>query len=565
ARRPSPRRSIAARVARSEVAAPAGGDALKHWLSPRRALTQAERGPLTVGARSAPEERGGTLEAERPPETRGAGDDGAATAIDRPLCVDLDGTLALQDTLHEVIWKAMLRAPLATLGALGAGLWSRAAMKARLARLAAPAPTLIAYRRDLLEALWAERAKGRRVVLATGAHQSIADAVSAELGLFDEAIGTKDGVNLTGPRKAAALVARFGEKGFDYVGDSRADLKVWPHAARAWVAGDALSDRRVERAGAPVARRFSNEGPLMRLRAWMKAARLYQWVKNGLVFVPALSAGVAGEPQILLACLIAFFCFSFCASGVYMINDLVDLDADRRHPRKRLRPFASGALSATAGVAAATALLAAGLSGALLAGPELLAVLLIYIVATFLYSFLLKRVAMFDVFVLGGLYSLRLVAGGAAADITLSVWLLGFAAFFFLSLACLKRVNELGGEEVAAKSGGRAYAPGDRVLLTGFGLAVGVASSIVFVLYITSERAAVSFASPGFLWGIGPLLMLWLARLWLDAWRGAVRDDPIVTVLRDPASWLLFGVGLLLIAAAHHGSGIGWEHLNLGI
>ncbi|MEM9724265.1 MAG: UbiA family prenyltransferase [Pseudomonadota bacterium] len=483
----------------------------------------------------------------------------------RPLCVDLDGTLALQDTLHEVFWKALLRAPLGVVDALAAALTDRAEMKTRLAAIAAPEPALIAWRPALLEALRAEKAKGRRLVLATGAHQSVAEAVAAELDLFDEAIGSRDGVNLTGRNKAAALVERFGVKGFDYVGDSAKDLEVWPDAAEAWLAGDAISPGRVvEVAGAPVTRRFT-EPRSGDLSDWLKAMRLYQWVKNGLVFIPALAAGALLDPGVFAAAAVAFLCFSLVASAGYLINDLVDLDSDRRHPRKRERPFAAGRIGVMSGAAGAVGLIAAGLIGAALLSGTLFIVLALYLGASFLYSFSLKRVAVFDVFTLAGLYCLRLFAGGVATDIELSVWLLSFSGFLFLSLGCLKRVGEMVGADAEAKTRGRGYQAGDAAPMAALGLSIGVASVIIFTLYINSPQAQAVYEAPGYLWGVAPFFLLWLSRLWLMAWRGKVRDDPILTVLRDPASWLLLLFGLTLLRFAHGPpEGLSWSDFNLG-
>ena len=301
------------------------------------------------------------------------------------------------------------------------------------------------------------------------------------------------------------------------------------------------------------------------LRAWLRAMRVYQWVKNLLVFVPALAAGSILAPSALTPAVVAFVCFSLCASGGYLINDLVDLDSDRRHPRKRLRPFAAGEIGAVTGAAAAVGLIAIGMAGAVMVGWALFLVLTLYLAVSFAYSFVLKKMAVFDVFTLAGLYCLRIVAGGAAAGITLSVWLLSFSGFFFLSLACLKRVGELIGEDAAAKTHGRGYLAGDAAVVAALGLAIGVASSIVFTLYIISPQAQLVYEAPGYLWGIVPFFVLWLARLWLFAWRGQVKDDPILTVLGDPASWLLAVFGLGLLTAAHgRPAGLTWGDFNLG-
>lgn len=478
----------------------------------------------------------------------------SALGVDaRPLCVDLDGTLILSDTLHENLVKATGKAPLRALATLLTQIGDRPRLKASLAAMAPPNPALLPYRQDLLEALKAERAAGRRLILVTAADQSIADAVAAELGVFDEAMGTKDGVNLKGARKAAALVERFGEGGFDYVGDSRADAPVWRSGGGGWVAGGRLSLAQASRAsGVELSRAFVSEGggALGRIKSWAKALRLYQWVKNVLVFVPGVAAGTLFQPEVAVPLLAMFFLFGLCASGSYIVNDLLDLETDRRHPRKRRRPFASGRLSPLSGVMVSAVLILASLIGGALLGPWAFAALAIYLFSTLLYSFAIKRQAVYDVFALAWLYCLRIIAGGAAALIAPSIWLLSFCGALFLSLACLKRVGELVGQDAAAKSLGRGYRPGDENMVAALGVSVGVASCMLFCVYVVSPQAALVYQAPVYLLGAAPFLLLWTARLWLLTWRGKGEDDPIVTVAKDPASWVMmvFCAGFLLAA-----------------
>lgn len=486
--------------------------------------------------------------------------DPAARAEARPLCVDLDGSLILSDTLHESLIKAFAREPAATLRTLMNDLEDRARLKASLAALATPDPALLPYREDLLEALRAERAAGRRLVLATAADQSIADGVAAELGIFEAALGTRDGVNLKGERKAAALAERFGEGGFDYVGDSPSDAPVWRRGGGGWVAGPRLSLARASRAsGVELSRAFgaSPQGLPERIGAqallWARALRLYQWVKNVLVFIPGIAAGTLLQPEVFWPLLAMFLLFGLCASGTYIVNDLLDLETDRRHPRKRRRAFASGRISVLSGVLVSGALILGALVGAALIGLPALAVLAIYLATTLLYSFALKKAPIYDVFALAGLYCLRIVAGGVAAGIPLSIWLLSFCGALFLSLACLKRVGELVGQDAAAKSLGRGYRAGDETMIAALGVSVGVASCVLFCLYAGSPQAALVYSAPIYLLGAAPFLLLWVARLWLLTWRGKGEDDPIVTVATDPASWAMLLGCFAFLLAAHFG------------
>ncbi|MEO0809207.1 MAG: UbiA family prenyltransferase [Pseudomonadota bacterium] len=478
----------------------------------------------------------------------------------RPLCVDLDGTLVTTDTLHENALKAMLTSPFRALRAIMSGLLAaafgdRSGIKVQLAAIARPDGALLPYRQEVLAMLKTEKARGRRLVLATGSDRRIANDVATALCLFDEVVATEPEKNMTGKVKAAALVDRFGTKGFDYIGDSKADVPVWRAAEGIWVAGRRMSQQRLARKG------FKDETvnfllpheKTSVLKSWMHALRLYQWTKNILVFVPVLAAGVWTDTAMLLAGLQAFLIFGLIASGTYLINDLVDIESDRHHPRKRTRAFAAGDISLVAGVFAAVALIGLGGAAAWLVGPLFFATVAAYLALTLLYSFQLKRVPIVDIFALATLYCLRIVAGAAVTGLTLSVWLLNFSGFLFLSLGCLKRVGEMSGGDIAAKTRGRGYQASDRTLLGALGISIGVSAIIVFGLYVGSPAASEIYARPEWLWGITPVLLLWLTRLWLATWRGEVADDPIVTVLRDPVNWFLGSAGLFVFLAAHYG------------
>lgn len=464
-----------------------------------------------------------------------------------PLCVDLDGTLVRTDTLVEGLLALGVARPVAV-AQLMLGFSGRAAFKRRVAEAVRLDPALLPYNAALLAWLGEQKAAGRRLVLVTAADETVARAIADHLGLFDEVIASDGSANLKGEAKARSLVARFGPQGFDYAGDSRADLAVWRVARRGVVVG--AGRRVVAAARRAVAVEAEIAEPGGRAAALLRAMRPHQWVKNLLAFVPILTAQAWGEWAAWVGALCAFAAFSATASGIYLVNDLADLAADRQHPRKRLRPFARGAAPLHLGAGLAVALVAAGLILAHAGG--LLWVVVLYALASLLYSARLKELPLVDVFTLAALYVARLVGGGEASGHRLSLWLLGFSSFLFLSLALVKRVEEL--LAVARRGGARAarrgYTPSDVPILQMFGCSSAVAASLVLALFVQSEAATGRYAAPGVLWGLVPLALFWQFRLWLATARGAMHDDPIVFAARDWVSWGVVSVAIALLAVA---------------
>lgn len=456
----------------------------------------------------------------------------------RPLCVDLDGTLTPVDTLHEGLLALAARAPL-SLFALPAWLArGKAAFKREVCARAPVDAEALPLHPQLLDWLRAQKASGRRLVLATASDQRTAEAVAQHSGLFDEIVAS-DGVNnLAGEGKRRALVQRFGERGYDYVGNDRADLRVWASAAQAVVVGDEALARQAA-AVSTVVRRF--EAPRTSWRTWLKAARLHQWVKNVLIFVPPVLAHELGNPDTLLAATLAFLAFGLCASSVYLFNDLLDLASDRRHARKRERPFAAGVLPARQGVLVALLLLLASAAIALSIHLWFALTLAAYYVFTWAYSLRLKRYALIDVMMLAGLYTMRIIAGSAATLIWPSFWLLGFSVFLFLSLGIVKRFAELDDARQAGKDGahGRGYSADDLALLQSLGTAAGYCAVVIMALYVNSAISADLYAHPKALWLLCPVMLFWISRIWLLTSRGQMEDDPIVFALKDRTSLLL--------------------------
>ncbi len=463
-----------------------------------------------------------------------------------PLCIDLDGTLIRSDSLVESFVDLLRQEPWAALALPGWLAAGKANLKARIAERTAIAVDSLPYREEVVA--WArEQSAHRPVFLVTAAHRSIAEAVARHLGFFTEVLAT-DGVNLKAERKAEALVARFGEKGFDYAGNDEPDVAVWRRAREAIVVGAPPSVAAAARSQAIVGREFDAAGsPLQQLRLWLKALRLYQWVKNLLVFVAPAAAHTLLETPTLVASLLAFLSFGLAASGVYVLNDLLDLRADRQHPRKRYRPFASGELPLAAGLIVSPALLGAGLALAIAVGWAFAAVLLLYLACTTAYSVWLKRHAFIDVALLAVRYTLRVVAGAAAVGLTLSFWLLAVCAYGFIGLALLKRFAELRELEADGRvdAAGRGYSTADSPVVLALGVGASLLATLVTALYIESYASRALYARPEALWALVGLMLLGVGRLWMKAGRGQMHDDPIVFVARDLPS-----IGLVVVAAA---------------
>jgi 4-hydroxybenzoate polyprenyltransferase len=459
------------------------------------------------------------------------------------LVLDLDGTLCRSDTLHEALVGVAAHRPLELPSVLVALTQGKAAFKKAVADHCVVPGGLLPYNQDVLDLAHAARAEGRRVVLVSASDQRQVDAVAEHLEIFDEAIGTGGAdsaanVNLGGAHKADLLVARFGEGGFDYAGDRSVDLEVWARARRVITVGADSGLR--HKAGALDAQAVHLPGGAGSVaKGLLRAMRPHQWLKNILVFLPMVAAH---DTSLLGQAMAAFVAFCLLASSVYLFNDLVDLQADREHPRKRFRPFAAGDVPVMTGVAVGAGLfVAAVLVAVLFTPPAFPAVLAVYYVATFLYSLWLKRKLIVDVLTLASLYTLRIIAGAAATSVFLSPWMLGFSMFLFLSLAAVKRQAELMDQlrDGREKTAGRAYLTEDLPVLRGMALSSGYAAVMVFALYINSADVRGLYNLPEALWLICPLLLYWISRMVMMTHRGYMNDDPIVYTARDRTSLLV--------------------------
>jgi 4-hydroxybenzoate polyprenyltransferase len=461
-----------------------------------------------------------------------------------PLAVDLDGTLILSDTLHEGVNGLFKQSPLKMIPLARALPAGKAAVKRGVAGDSDFDPATLPYNQDLLSYLRDEHAAGRRIGLFTAADQSIADAVAAWLGIFDVVRGSDGVTNLSGAAKAAAIEAEFGPV-FAYAGDSKVDLPIFARAASAIVVGPQARLLIRLRASPNIEANFPLPGPSALV--WARALRLKHWAKNALVLVAPL---LAGQPGPLLLSLVLFVLMGVLASATYLLNDLADLAADRAHPQKCRRPLAAGAISVRDALLGAIVLIIGALAASLALLPlGCTAVLLIYLAITLLYSGFLKRMPMIDVTVLAGLFTLRVLAGGMLVAAPLSPWLLTFAMLFFLGLAAIKRYAELHRvvRTIGEGAGARGYSQPDLAILLATGVSTGVSSIVIFMIYLINEQyPRAIYHYPAVLWGIMPVLLVWVLRLWHLSVHGRMSEDPMLFALHDRFS-LALGVVILLI------------------
>lgn len=466
-----------------------------------------------------------------------------------PLVVDLDGTLTPTDTLLESIVLLLKRS---LLNALKLPFWlakGRAFFKGQIARNVAFRGELLPLRQPLLDYLREQKAEGRTLVLATAAHQSIAEAVAKHVGLFDEVIATVDR-NLKGREKLRAIQERIGDR-FVYVGDSISDLNIWKGSKGAVIVGSPFGIGAVRRS-VPIEREF----PVRRfnLLTWLRALRVHQWAKNLLVFVPLLTAFAFWELGAIFTAALAFVNFSLAGSATYLVNDLLDLNNDRAHPRKNRRPLASGELTIPAAMMMATILLTAGLTLAYFVGAPFFLALLTYLIITSAYSWTLKKVMLIDVLILASLYTLRILAGALAIDVAISSWLLLFSIFIFFSLALVKRCSELVSlrDTAGTATRGRNYRVSDLAILWPMGVGAGLCSVIVFAMFISTMSVSQDYETPQLMWLAVIGLTYWISRLWIKTARGEMHDDPLVFALKDFGSRFTIAAIIAVTLVAHY-------------
>jgi 4-hydroxybenzoate polyprenyltransferase len=473
-----------------------------------------------------------------------------ASAGPRVLCVDIDGTLIASDLLFESLLGLARRRPweLALVPVwLASG---RAHLKRQLANRGAIDVATLPYNEDVVAYLRRCRAQGRRLALATAADERLARAVAGHVGLFDAIIASDGTANLKGRAKLRAIEERCGQGGFDYLGNGWEDLPIWESAGDAAVVRPSRGLLKELQSRRPAAHVFARTGG--QFATWLQMLRVHQWAKNLLLFVPLIAAHRLLEWPLLLGLLLAFVSFSLGASAIYILNDLIDLPSDRLHPRKRLRPLASGRASIPAGLAVAPICFGLSIAFAACLPWPFLGVLLLYLAVSTAYSFVLKKKLIVDVLCLAGLYTLRILAGGAAVGVPISFWLLVFSMFLFLSLAFVKRYSEL--ESVSREQGGalsgRNYQQVDLEMVRSVGPASGYLAVLVLCLYLNDPASATLYRHPKVLWLLCPTVLHWITRIWFLAQRGQMHSDPLVFALTDKRSLITGAVGGAIVAAA---------------
>ncbi|MDQ7079615.1 MAG: UbiA family prenyltransferase [Paracoccaceae bacterium] len=464
----------------------------------------------------------------------------------KPLVLDVDGTFLKTDLLFESFWAALGRKPIACLKAVLRNLGNRAALKRELAELSSLRVELLPVNEQVAQLARRSRRRGRKVVLASGSDRRLVQALAQEHGIAERVLASDGKTNLTGRRKAEALVRAFGERGFDYAGDSVVDLPVWEQAENAIIVGHLPK----------VARRLAAKGvnveeirQTWNARDLLRALRPHQWVKNILLFLPLIAAHQVHYAPMMIV-FFAALAFSLAASTIYIVNDLLDLEADRLHPTKKNRPFAAGKVPIKGGMLMAVGLGIYSLVLAAIIGPMMLGVLALYMVLSLAYSLRLKRMRWIDIAMLAALYTLRVVAGAVAAHVPASGFLIAFIYPVFLTLGCVKRLTELTLAKGEARLPGRGYGRRDRGDLLNIAI-IGMAGALlVFFLYSFSDMAAILYPSRWQLWLAMIPMGGWLFRMVLLGWKGKQDYDPIVFALRDKYGLALIALTLALMFSA---------------
>lgn len=460
-------------------------------------------------------------------------------SFDKPLLVDLDGSLINSDTLYENAILLLKNKPWLVFKLIYWAALGKQVLKGRLYNTVSLNIEALPYRDDVISYLFEEKSRGRSIILCTGCWHALAQKIGDKIGIFDEIIATTESVNLTGKNKAELALSKYGEKGFSYLGNEYKDIHIWRHAESAILVGPESLEKQVEPIS-PIEKSLPQ--PKLNLKKILKAIRIHQWSKNALLFVPLLMAHKFTEVESVVSVIFAFLAFGLCASSTYLLNDLLDLEADRNHHTKKKRPLASGVLSIPQGIVLCAGLMTLGVIIALTINILFLVTLAGYLILTILYSFKLKQLQTVDVISLASLFTIRVIAGGAAAEVYLTFWLLSFSMFLFLSLAIVKRVSELintsrtsSGED--KKIQGRGYFYSDLVILECLGASAGFLAVLVMAFYINSDDVVNLYKYPQVLWLICPIIGYWIMRIWMLTARGQMNEDPISFAITDRNSW----------------------------
>src|SRR5262245_5807360 len=471
---------------------------------------------------------------------------------DPPLFVDLDGTLIKTNTLHESILALARTAPQCLLVLPFWLMRGQAYLWHRLSQFVTLNVALLPYRPEVIEYLKKEKCAGREITLISGAHHTLVERVAGHLNLFDHCMGSNEMAHLIGEKKLSVIVQLYGKKSFDYIGDSRADLPIWKESRRAVITG---SNMFLVAQLRKCADSYEHIEPLDKpgIRSLLKAMRVYQWAKNLLLFSAIFLGHKFTIPALIFNVLWGFAAFSLCGSAVYILNDMMDLEADRLHARKRNRPFAAGDISPVTGALISAVLLFGAFAIAIPLSLSFAATLGAYFALTLLYSFYLKEKLLIDVFLLASLYSIRVWAGGICAGIEISQWAIAFFMCLFLSLALAKRYSGLlasAGAQEDKPLNRRGYRPSDIPFVLAYGCGSALMSIIVIAIYLNSPDVSINYQRPSMLWFVCPTLAYWSGRLWILATRGELDEDPVLFAIKDKISYLLGAIIIMIVIVA---------------
>jgi len=461
-----------------------------------------------------------------------------------PLCVDLDGTLIAGDISVESLLHGIKYFPIKSLQALLT--FSLSKIKSELAQVVILDPSCAKVNEEFFSFLKEEKNKGRKTYLVSASTQKQVQAYGDYFNVFDESIGSSSTLNLKGENKAKYLVQRFGQKGFDYAGNGDVDLPVWRDAKNAIIVGALPTTIQKASLQGNVVHIFDSLHP--NFTTWMKVLRVHQWAKNLLLFLPLFLSHQLSFAS-YFDTVKAFISFCLIASGIYILNDLFDLDADRQHTLKKKRPIPAGLVTLQSASLLSASLILTGITLASILPQRAFFLIALYTLITFMYSIFLKRIVLIDIFILASLYVLRILTGGAAAQVFISPWMLAFSLFFFLSLSALKRFSELHNLSLKGKetTKGRGYEVKDQDQISIFGASSGYLSVVIFTLYITSPEVRILYSTPECLWFIIPVLLYWMSRVWLFAHRGKMHEDPVLFALRDGVSYVVFSIAFIIV------------------
>lgn len=452
------------------------------------------------------------------------------------LYVDLDGTVIKTDLLFESILLLLKKN---IFQALLIPIWllkGKANLKHQLSKRVHIPVELLPLNPEFHSYLKEEVERGRDIVLISASSQMPVRQVSDHLGLFIDAMGSDEDHNLKSKNKVTRILQLNPVGGFIYAGNSKDDIPVWSEANEVILVNckKSLADKLQH--GSESIRHF--DAPQAVLKKFWEAMRPHQWLKNALIFLPLILSHQLNQPNLVLQACIAFLSFSFVASSVYLLNDMLDLNSDRQHQSKSRRPFASGDLSLAYGYLGAPLLLALGFLIALWLPAEFFVVLLTYWLMTTLYSLLLKSLFLIDVLTLASLYTWRIIAGSAAISVVTTYYLLAFSFFLFLGLAMVKRYTEFLNLQNQGKSSieGRGYGVENLQTLATLGGGSSLIAVAVFAFYINAPATTELYSNPLLLWAICPGLLYLLWRIWALARRGELDEDPVLFAITDRRS-----------------------------